>query len=162
MSKILILNSTVSNGRVLVAFSYPPLAHRYKEYLERPENAYDDKHEWGVIILQRQVVSIVLPPGITFESPSDSKDAVLVFEDETMAVNWEKKMILWEKTTKHEGPKRSISRSFTVGQLTEKLSLPGRTFPFHHMQLQFQQAPNPQRFGQFSDSFIRQFREAQN
>lgn len=114
-------------------------------------------------------VSLVLPPGITFESPSDSKDAVLVFEDETMAVNWEKKMILWEKTTKHEGPKRSISRSFTVGQLTEKLSLPRQTYPLYHteplyhMQAARQQImPSPKPFGQFSDSFIRQFREGQN
>lgn len=155
-SKILIVNSTVSDGRVFVSFSYPPLAQPYKEYLERPENSYDDKHEWRVAISGRQV-SIDLPPGISYEFPSDSKNAILVFEDETAAVKWEEKMILWEKSTEQESPKQTISRSLIVGQVAKKLSLPGQTFWLRHVN-----GATRQTIGLVSDSFLKQFRGTQN
>ncbi|KAJ5263956.1 hypothetical protein N7478_011561 [Penicillium angulare] len=155
-SKILIVNSTVCDGRILISFSYPPLAQFYKEYLETSENSCDDKHQWGVAISGRQV-SMNLPPGITFEFPGDSKDAILVFEDETMAVKWEEKMILWEKCENQEGSKRSISRSLTVGQLIEKLSLPEQTFRLRQVN-----GATSQSIGHMSDSLIRQFRGTGN
>lgn len=123
---ILRLNATVSAGRIIVSFSYPPSAQSYREYLEKPENTYDDKYEWRIAVLGGQL-SMNLPPDITFEFPSGSKDAVLAFEDEAKAMKWEEKMILWEKMTNHKGPRRSVSRSLTVGRLNEKLGLPGQT-----------------------------------
>jgi hypothetical protein len=125
-AKILVLNTTVSDGRIIVYFSYRPSAQSYKEYLEKPENSYDDKHEWRVTISGKQV-SMNLPPGIAFTIPSGSKDAVLAFEDEAKAEKWEERMILWEKRMNQEGAKRSISRTLTVGHLNEKLGLPGQT-----------------------------------
>jgi hypothetical protein len=155
-SKILIVNSTVCDGRLLISFSYPPLARFYKEYLEIPENSCDDKHQWEVALSGRQV-SMNLPPGITFEFPGDSKDAILVFEDETMAVKWEEKMILWEQRENQEGSKRSISRSLTVGQLIEKLSLPEQMFRLRQVN-----GATSQSIGHISDSLIRQFRGTGN
>ncbi|KAJ5166689.1 uncharacterized protein N7482_005470 [Penicillium canariense] len=122
--KILRLNATASGGRIIIAFSYPPSAESYKEYLEKPENTYDDKHEWSVAVLEGKV-SMTLPSDITFEFPSGSKDAVLAFQDEAKAIKWEEKMLIWERGTNHEGTRRSISRSLTVGRLNEKLGLPG-------------------------------------
>ncbi|GLA33144.1 hypothetical protein M752DRAFT_277128 [Aspergillus phoenicis ATCC 13157] len=155
-SKILIVNSTVSDGRVIVSFSSPPLAQPYKEYLERPETSYDDKHEWRVAVSGRQV-SMDLPPGMTYESHSDSKDAVLVFEDETAAAKWEEKMILWEEGTDQEGPRRSISRPLTVGQVVGKLGLPGQTFRLRHVN-----GATRQTIGLLSDSLIKHLRGTQN
>ncbi|KAJ6099707.1 hypothetical protein N7467_001242 [Penicillium canescens] len=126
-NKILILNATVSGDRLIVSFSYSPSAQNYKEYLEKPENSYDNHHEWNLTIAERQV-SMNLPPDIAFEIPRASKDAVLAFEDEAKAMKWEENMILWEKSTNQEGTKRSISRSLTVGRLNEKLGLSERTF----------------------------------
>ena len=151
-TKIVILQSTLRDGRLIVAFSYPPLALLYKEYLEKSENLYNDGQDWRVDILGGQV-SMNLPCDITFESSSGDEDAVLVFEDEAKAIKWEEKMILWEKCSNQEGRKRRISRSLTVGHLIEKLGLSDETFQFHRVPGSSQQI-----VGQFSDSLLRQFK----
>jgi hypothetical protein len=131
-TKILRLNATVSDGRIIVSFSYPPSAERYKKYLEKPESSYDDNHKWRSTISGGQV-SMDLPAGVTFEFPSGSKDAVLAFADEAKATIWEEKMILWEKSANQEGTKRSISRSLTVERLNEKLGLLRNSSEFSHV-----------------------------
>lgn len=98
-----------------------------------------------------------LPPGITYEFHSDSKDAVLVFEDESMAEKWEEKMILWKRSVYQEGPKRSISRSLTVDQVVEKLNVQGHSFRLRNVHGAVRQT-----VGQVSDSLIKQLGGMQN
>jgi hypothetical protein len=125
--KIVRLNTTVSNGRILIYFSFPPAAQSYKEYLEKPENAYNDTHEWGVTISGGEV-SMNLPSDLDSKFHGGSKNAVLIFEDEIKAMKWEQKMILWERSEKNEATERSMLRSLKFGHLYEKIHLPEREF----------------------------------
>lgn len=122
-AKLLRLNATVSDGRIIVSFSYPPAAASYREFLARPENAYSDRHDWEAIASGAQV-SMALPPDVAYEFPDGSKDAVLVFPDEARAARWQDRMMLWERPAGQAETRRVLSRSLTVGRIGQGLGAP--------------------------------------
>lgn len=117
---LLRLNATVFDGRLHISFSYLPAAQIYKEYLQKPENSYNDEHEWEVAISATEV-SMNLPSDISVGFPGGSKNTVLTFEDEAKAKEWEGKMVLWEQRANQAKETLSISQSMTIERLSERL-----------------------------------------